>query len=147
MKRSIWFSFLLLSAAGFGQQYSVGWKEIAAGGGTSANGAYQISGTIGTHDGGGTMAGGSYALTDGFWAFIAAVSTPGAPTLRIWLTITNTAILTWPATSTGFSLQHKLGFGSANWTDVTNTMHIVGSENQVIVMRPLEAEFYRLAHQ
>ena len=38
----------LLTAAA--QQYSVGWSKIAGGGGTSTNGQYAVSGTIGQPD-------------------------------------------------------------------------------------------------
>ena len=93
------------------------------------------------------MAGGNFMLTDGFWAFIAPVSTPGAPALRIWLTSTNTAIVTWPAPSTGSTLQHNPDVATPNWSEVTNAVNRVGSENQVIVMRPLRPQFYRLTGQ
>ena len=41
-----------------GQQYSINWFKVAGGGGTSAGGAYQVSGTIGQPDAGGPMTGG-----------------------------------------------------------------------------------------
>ena len=147
MKRSFPFCFFLLSAVAFGQQYSIDWAKIPAGGGTSTNAAYQISGTIGQQDAGGSMAGGSYVITGGFWAFLAAAPTLGGPTLRIGLTGTNTMVVTWPAPSTGFTLQHNSELASGNWSEVTNTVNMVGNENQVIVMRPVRTEFYRLGRQ
>jgi hypothetical protein len=47
------------------QQYSVDWYKIAGGGGTSTNGQYSISGTIGRHDAGGLMTGANYSLGPG----------------------------------------------------------------------------------
>src|SRR6266478_8244280 len=84
------FLFMLLIASlclrALGQQYSVDWYKIAGGGGTSTNGQYSVSGTIGQHDAGGPMTGGNYSLTGGFWSLIATVSTPGAPSLTIqWI--------------------------------------------------------------
>ncbi len=65
------------------QSYSVDWHKIAGGGGTSTNGQYSISGTIGQHDASGAMSGGNYSVTGGFWALINVVQTAGAPTLYI----------------------------------------------------------------
>lgn len=65
------------------QQYSIDWYKIAGGGGTSTNGQYAVSGTIGQPDASGTMSGGNYSVTGGFWALINVVQTPGAPTLYI----------------------------------------------------------------
>ena len=65
------------------------WHKIAGGGGTSTNGQYSISGTIGQPEASGAMTNGPvtgtshYSVTGGFWALIQAVQTPGAPTLYI----------------------------------------------------------------
>jgi len=64
-------------------QYSINWHTIDGGGGTSTNGQYSVSGTIGQPDAGLTMTNGSYTLTGGFWALINVMQTPGAPTLSI----------------------------------------------------------------
>src|SRR5438477_13062834 len=75
---------LAVSAASLrAQTYSIDWYKIAGGGGTSTNGQYAVSGTIGQPDAGNTMAGGNYSLTGGFWSLISVVQTPGAPTLYI----------------------------------------------------------------
>src|ERR1035441_2557061 len=97
---------LLLSACclrALGQTYSIDWYKISGGGGTSTNGQYSLSGTIGQHDAGGPMTGGSYSLTGGFWALY-AMQTPGAPVLSIKLTATNTVMVYWPSPSAGFNL-------------------------------------------
>src|SRR5208282_5324928 len=65
------------------QPYTITSYKIAGGGGTSSNGQFSVSGTIGQQDAGGPMAGGNYSLTGGFWALISVVQTPGAPTLYI----------------------------------------------------------------
>jgi len=43
-------------------QYSINWYKIAGGGGTSSNGSYSVSGTIGQPDASGAMTGGQYAV-------------------------------------------------------------------------------------
>src|SRR4051794_33098554 len=77
------------------QSYSIDWFTIDGGGGTSTGGVYSVSGTIGQPDAG-HMSGGNYTLDGGFWGIIAAVQTPGAPTLRVVLTSTNTVVVAWP---------------------------------------------------
>ena len=125
------------------QQYSIDWYKIAGGGGTSTGAVYQVTGTIGQPDASGAMTGGSYSLTGGFWALY-AVPTPGAPTLRIFLTPTNTAVVAWPYPSTGFTLQVNTNLATANWSAAGGTVNVVGSENQVIVSPPTGNRFYRL---
>src|SRR6267142_1610103 len=126
------------------QSYSIDWFTIDGGGGTSTGGVYSVSGTIGQPDAG-HMSGGNFTLDGGFWGIIAAVQLPGSPLLRIVLTTTNTAVVAWPAPSTGFSLQQNLVVNnSPGWAGVTNVPVVVGSENQVIVSPPVGNKFYRL---
>ena len=68
------------------------------------------------------------------------------PTLRIALTGTNTVLVAWPAPSTGFNLQQNAGIETMNWTSVTNTVNVVGSEKQVIIAPPVGQKFYRLSN-
>src|SRR5689334_15405980 len=91
----------LCGAAVQAQSYSIDWFAIAGGGGTSTGGVFTVTGTIGQADAG-HMSGGSFTLDGGFWSIIAAVQTPGAPTLRVVRTTTNTVVLAWPDPSTGF---------------------------------------------
>ena len=142
------FAVLLLTALpfplAFGQSYSVDWSKVAGGGGTSTGGVYSVSGTIGQHDAGGPMTGGTYSLTGGFWALY-AIQTPGAPTLRIFLTSTNTAVVAWPQSSTAWSLQQNGDLRPGGWANAGRTPTIVGNENQVIISPPAGNRFYRLS--
>ena len=61
------------------QNYSIDWYKIAGGGGTSTNGAYSLTGTIGQPDASSAMSGGNYSVTGGFWSLISVVQTAGAP--------------------------------------------------------------------
>jgi len=109
---------LLLPAATFGQSYNMDWFKIAGGGGTSTGGLYQVRGTVGQPDASGPMTSGpmigaGYSLTGGFWS-IYAMQTPGAP----WLTITcigNRAIVSWPDTATGWTLQTNNNLTTGIW--------------------------------
>jgi hypothetical protein len=125
------------------QSYSVDWYSIDGGGGTSTGGVYAVTGTIGQPDAGHTS-GGNYSLDGGFWGIIAAVQTPGAPTLSVSLTATNTVLVSWPYPSTGFNLQQNPVLGTTNWTGVTNSPVQAGQLWQVIVPQPAGNRFYRL---
>jgi hypothetical protein len=138
--------FLALSAHSLrAQTYSIDWYKISGGGGTSSNGQYTVSGTIGQHDAGGPMTGGNYSLTGGFWSLLSVVQTVGSPTLRIFLTTTNTAVVAWPAPSTGFNLQVNTNLSGTNWVSTPPSI-VVGSENQVIIAPPVGKQFFRLFH-
>jgi hypothetical protein len=62
-------------------QLAIPWFTIANGGATSADGGYELSGTIGQADAtaAGALTGGGYALTDGFWAVTGPACTTFAP--------------------------------------------------------------------
>src|SRR5436189_3631540 len=96
----------MISATVLAQSYSIDWFTIDGGGGTSTGGVYSVSGTIGQPDAG-RMSGGNYTLDGGFWGIIAAVQTPGSPLLRVARTITNTVLVAWPSSVTGFNLQQN----------------------------------------
>ena len=130
------------------QNYSIDWYKIAGGGGTSSNGQYSVSGTIGQHDAGGPMTGGNYSLTGGFWSLLSVIQTPGSPTLRIFLTTSNTAVIAWPNPSPGFILQQNSDLtASNNWTAFSGPSNIVGGEIEEIVTPPTGMNFFRLKSQ
>ena len=138
-------AFLLAGlAATRAQTYSLDWFTIDGGGGTSTGGVYSVSGTIGQPDAGPTMSGGNFTIDGGFWSIIAAVQTPGAPTLNVRLTATNTAVVSWPFPSTGFVLEQNPAIGTTNWTSVTNTAMNDGVFKWVVVPANTANQFYRL---
>ncbi len=57
-------------------QFSIDWYTIDGGGGTSAGGTFELSGTIGQPDAGPEMTGGTFSLTGGFWAGAGVPSNP-----------------------------------------------------------------------
>ncbi len=114
MKKLILLLGLLVPAISFAQQYSIDWYKVAGGGGTSTGGVYAVSGTIGQPDASAPMTGGNYALTGGFWSLINVVQTPGAPTLTITYS-GNQAIISWPPSVTGWTLQTNTALASGSW--------------------------------
>ena len=70
---------------------------------------------------------------------------PGAPSLTIFLTTTNTAVVLWPSPSTGFGLQQNTNsLSSVNWSNVTTTPTDNGAFKFIIVNPPIGNRFYRL---
>ena len=144
MKKLALLVSILIPAASLAQSYSIDWYKIAGGGGTSSNGQYTLSGTIGQHDAGGPMTGGNYSLTGGFWSLF-AVQTPGAPTLHIFLTATNTAIVQWPSSS-GYSLKQSSSLSNPGWVTPPQTVNDNGTYKYIVVNPPTGNVFYRLSN-
>jgi hypothetical protein len=128
-----------------GQQYFINWFKVAGGGGTSAGGTYQVSGTIGQHDAGGPMIGGNYSLTGGFWSVITVVQTPGAPRLTITFNAQPpTVTVSWPSSATNFVLQQNSNLTTANWTPVGLPITTNGATESVTISPPAGNLFFRL---
>ena len=126
------------------QTYSIDWSKVSSGGGTSTGGVYAVTGTIGQHDAGTTMSGGNYSLTGGFWSFLSLVQTPGAPLLSIRFTAANTAIVSWPSPSTGFTLQFATDLTLSNWINSATSPSDDGTNRFLIVNPPTGNRFFRL---
>src|SRR6516162_1457502 len=140
-RRQTWRCFVALALLAFvsiinsqfstaqAQQYSIDWFKIAGGGGTSTNGQYAISGTIGQHDAGGPMTGGSYSLTGGFWALLSVVQTPGAPTL--YVTHSGSTVTVFWQNVSGWSLEQNTSLTlpaawstNSSWTTTSGTNYL-----------------------
>jgi hypothetical protein len=126
------------------QNYAIDWYTIDGGGGTSTGGSYAVSGTTGQPDAG-HMAGGNYAIDGGFWGILAAVQSPGAPSLNIALTTTNTVVVFWASPSTGYLLQQNTNsVASINWSNAPGTILDDGTTRTLVVDPPTGNRFYRL---
>jgi hypothetical protein len=78
---------------------------------------------------------------------IAPIQMPGAPTLRIFRTSTNTFVVAWPSASGTYSLQQSSTIENPNWGSVLTTPQLVGDENQVIIPLNPGNKFFRLKLQ
>jgi len=127
-----------LCAAAFAQ-YSIDWRTIDGGGGTSTGGVYSVSGTIGQPDAGPTMTNGQYSVTGGFWALPTALQTTNAPTLTIVPATPGKATVSWTPDTPGYVLQETWVLSPANWTNSPS-----GATNPIVVPATLPTKFYRL---
>jgi hypothetical protein len=64
------------------------------------------------------------------------------PSLHIFLTGANTAVLTW----SGFLLQQNSNLTTTNWVNVTNAISVIGGEYQTIVLPLVGQQYYRLKY-
>ena len=119
----------------------IDWYKISGGGGISAGGAYQVSGTLGQPDAGVAMSGGNYSLTGGFWSLINVVQTAGAPTLYISHS-GSTVTVYWQDTGT-WTLQQNSNLATTNWTANTSWTTSNGM-NSLIINNPSGNLFFRL---
>ena len=125
VRHGVVFFCFLLSALCFqvsGQPYSIDWFKIAGSGGASSNETYSVSGTAGLQiTNPPAMTGGSYSLTGTPGNLIAAIQTPGAPLFSIIHAINNTAIVSWPLSSTGWNLRENSNLTTTNWIAPSET--------------------------
>ena len=102
----------------------------------------QIAGALGPFSATASLSSGAWLMQ--LAAFKAAL--PAPPTLRIFLTSTNTLVAAWAVTSSGFKLQETSSLITINWLDVTNAVGVVSNENQVILSPSFTQRFYRLKY-
>ena len=132
-------SLPLASRAG----YAINWHTIGGGGGTSSNGQYVVSGTIGQPDAGRTMQGGSYSLTGGFWSLISVLQTPGMPHLNISHS-GNRVVISWADTGS-YTLQQNAHLSTpAGWTDSSLTVTTTNGVSSAVISAPAGNLFFRL---
>jgi hypothetical protein len=135
---------LLLAVTARAQSYSVNWYKVSGGGGTSTNGTYSVSGTIGQHDAaGGAMTGGGYSVTGGFWA-IYAVYTLGLPPLYIRYAGPNSVIVYWLDTG-NFSLKTNGNLNAGSWANYTGPVTTASGTNSVTITPPKGNLYFRLS--
>lgn len=133
---------LMAAAAGRAQPYSVDWSKISGGGGTSSNGQFAVSGTIGQADAGGAMNGGNYSVTGGFWSLIQVVQTPGAPELLISHS-GNTVTVYWQEVS-GWNLQQNADLAVTNGWSASSSPTLTNGTNYLNLANPAGNLFFRL---
>jgi hypothetical protein len=123
--------------------YSLAINNKVSGGGTSSNGQYAVSGTVGQPDAHGAMSGGNYSLTGGFWSLISVVQTPGAPTLYISHS-GNTVTVFWQNVS-GWSLHHKNNLAVPRGWSVNSSWTTTNDTNYLNLTSPTGNLFFRLS--
>jgi hypothetical protein len=145
MKKLFLLIGLLVPGISFAQPYSIDWYKVAGGGGTSSNGQYIVSGTIGQPDASSAMSSGQYSVTGGFWSLISVVQSSGAPTLTIQFVNPTTIKVLWPYPSTSWTLQQNPDLTTANWS-ASGGISNDGTNNFITINSPTGKLFFRLSH-
>jgi hypothetical protein len=138
---------LLAPAVSRAQNYSIDWFKVAGGGGTSTGGVFTVSGTIGQPDAG-AMTNGSFTIVGGFWSFVAAVQTEGAPILHVARTVTNTVNVSWLKPADGWILTwtNALAGGTNAWPAIAPALYQTNA-TEFLYVEPapvMGSRFYRL---
>jgi hypothetical protein len=142
--RSRWAVFLLLACHSAFAQYSIDWFTVDSGGGTTSDGVYEITGTIGQPDAG-SVTTGDYVIEGGFWSDLEAA--PELPGLTIELVSPSSVLVSWPAPANGFVLQQNTNVTTTNWVAVTNPPVVANGEKQVTVSPLVGNRYYRLKYE
>lgn len=148
MKRTLCLIGLLLPLSGFSQMTLV-WHKIAGGGGTSANGQYTVSGTIGQPDASGALTNGpvtgtnDYSVTGGFWSLVQVVQTVGLPNLTITHS-GNMVTVSWPATGS-YTLQQSANVAMPDsWATSAYAITTGNGISSITLASPKGNLFFRL---
>lgn len=125
------------------QTYSIDWHRVSGGGGTSTNGQYSVSGTVGQQDAGGPLTGGNYSLRGGFWALISVVQTFGLPNLAITHS-GNRVVVSWPNTGS-YTLQQNLNLAATGgWATSGYAISTANGTNSITINAPTGNLLFRL---
>ena len=127
------------------QTFAIDRFVLSGGGGTSTNGQFNLTGTIGQPDAGAKLAGGSYTMDSGFWSAAIAVQTAGAPRLSVVRSGGN-VIITWPsADSLGYIVEEGGTLGlSASWATSGATLSDDGTTKSATLPATPGYKFFRL---
>ncbi len=126
-------------------QFRLDWWSVNAGGGTSSDAQFAVSGTLGQR-GVGVMTGGPFMLAGGLW-WAVELPAPTAPLLGARLS-GNKVVLSWPASEQGCTLETTGDLGDASsWNTLSLIPVIVGSQDTVTIPIQAGSHFYRLRRQ
>ena len=126
------------------QNFSIDWYKVADGGGTSTNGQYTISGTIGQSDASAPMIGGQYSFTGGFWSIIDVVQTAGLPKLTVTHS-GNSVTVSWANTGS-YTLQQNANLANtAGWAASGYAITTANGTSSISLTSPAGNLFFRLS--
>ena len=113
-----WLAGGLLAVASHADDFTLAGGRVAGGGGTSAGGAFQLTGTIAQPDAGGPLTNTPFSLTGGVWALPFVIQSDGAPTLSVTNATPGFATISWNPATPGFVLQSTPSLSPAAWSTV-----------------------------
>jgi len=121
------------------------WWTFTGGGGIAQHGAVALGGAIGPSAPSlAPASGGDYTLVGGFWTPLSGQPQAAQPVLKITSSSGGKALLSWPVSVTGFTLEYTTQLGSGVWHPEPAVVTDTATEHVVSV--PADAAFrcYRL---
>ena len=115
-----------------GGKYDLSWSTVDGGGGRSDGGQFSIRGTVGQPDAG-KLAGGQFKIAGGFWSGVSVVQMPGAPILKITRMLNGQAMISWPLSVTGFTLEEAAASSGSPWSNTPQAIVDTATEHTVTV--------------
>ena len=137
---------ILVPPLALAQSLTVDRFVLSGGGGTSTNGAFSVTGTIGQPDSGAKLAGGNYSVEGGFWSVAVVVQTPGAPLLSLThLRDSGILFFSWLVTPENYSLESTPLLGpSGAWTPVSASVQEGSQYRSISLPQQSGQRYYRL---
>ena len=115
-----------------GGKYDLSWSTVDGGGGMSAGGQFSVSGTVGQPDAG-ALVGGQFKIAGGFWSGVSVLQMPGAPVLKIKQIAGGQAVISWPLSVTGFTLEEAGALSGSPWSNTPQSVVDTATEHTVTV--------------
>ena len=138
--------WLLLPGALQAQDFALDWFTVAAGGGESSGGDFELSATIGQPDAG-DLLGGDFSIAGGFWSIVTVVDTPTDLSLNVSLNGREIAIFWQETGSSGLVLEETVALTNPSttpWTTVNVAPQAGNGSNSVRMPLAAGNRFYRL---
>jgi hypothetical protein len=96
-------------------------------------------------DGGRLIAAADFNGTGTGNIYVSPPLTPAAPALAVFITTTNTAVISWPTPSDLWNLQQNTNLGGGSWDVLLENINDDGTNKFIIVNPPAGNRLYRLS--
>jgi hypothetical protein len=118
--------------------------QTFAGGGTSSNHEYELTGTIGRMEDSPPMTGEDIEVTGQVTSMMLTVPAPDGTVLTISVTPENNVVISWPSDGSDLVLQETSNLGAPSWTTVNNPPTDDGFTKTVTLPLGAGNKFFRL---
>jgi hypothetical protein len=125
------------------QQYTLLWARVSGGGGLTSGGNFVCLGVPGQVEGG-PSGGGSFSLFSEFDPGLIAGPPAATPSISISYALSDTVVLTWPASFSSFVLQQKGDLSLSAWTNTGQSPTASGASLTLALPISGKAQFFRL---
>jgi hypothetical protein len=140
---ALWLAALPANGVAATGRFTITSATFSPGGEALTGGRFRLHAAIGQYDAGALRAG-RFALDGGFIPGISLQQLPGAPRLKVRLSETGKAVISWPLDAQGWILEETSTLTSAQWQVVLTPAGATDSEHTVTVPVTGAMKCYRL---